>query len=81
MSTFAVFGMTETYAYEEAKKKVEPLDGKKKITEQEWLVRVAEYVDDQTTIKTRKVKLSGLFSSPAACRDWIDVAKKNREKI
>jgi hypothetical protein len=61
MSTFAVFGMTEHFAREEAKKKTPA-----KKTMQEWLDAVEARVD-QVLEGSRCVQLSNLFDAPPVC--------------
>lgn len=71
MSTFAVFGMTEHFAREEAKKKTPA-----KKTMQEWLDAVEARVD-QVLEGSRCVQLSNLFDAPQFARQYIELLRKS----
>ncbi|CAD5376758.1 conserved hypothetical protein [Pseudomonas sp. OF001] len=71
MSTFAVFGMTEHFAREEAKKKTPA-----KKTMQEWLDAVEARVD-QVLEGPRCVQLSNLFDAPQFAQQYIELLRKS----
>lgn len=70
MSTYAVFGMTEHFAREEARKKTPTNIGKRNLTEAEWLEQVELRVQKVMTGK-RVVQLSCLFDAPQFAEQFI----------
>ncbi len=73
MSTFAVFGMTEHFAREEAKKKT---PAHKTMTE--WLAAV-EKRTAKTLAGSRTVQLSNLFDAPQFAQQYIELLRKSGE--
>lgn len=63
MSTFAVFGMTEHFAREEARKKTPTNVGKTQLTEAQWLEAVERRVE-QVMAGARVAQLSALYDAP-----------------
>lgn len=78
MSTFAVWGMTEVFAINDARKRVDTWDSKEKrnLTESEWLARVSERAE-KTMKGKRSVQLSPKYDSPQWCREFIAAIQKN----
>lgn len=70
MSTYAVFGMTEHFARDEARKKTATKSGGRDLTEQEWLERVEARVQKIMEGK-RIVQLSGMFDAPQFAEQFI----------
>ncbi|MEE4460767.1 hypothetical protein V2S84_01230 [Azotobacter chroococcum] len=75
MSTFAVFGMTEHYAREEARKKTPTVVGKIELTEQQWLAAV-EARSQKTMNSARVVQLSPMFDAPQFAEQYIELLRK-----
>ncbi|MFB8829099.1 hypothetical protein ACE0DR_06240 [Azotobacter sp. CWF10] len=75
MSTFAVFGMAEHYAREEARKNTPTSVGKIELTEQQWLAAV-EARAQKTMSSARVVQLSGMFDVPQFAEQYIELLRK-----
>jgi len=67
MSTYAVFGMTEHFAREEARKKTPTSNGRRELTMDEGAEKVEQRVARVMAGK-RVVQLSGMFDAPPVCR-------------
>lgn len=70
MSTYAVFGMTERFAREEARKKTPTSDGKRELTMDEWSQKVEQRVARVMAGK-RVVQLSCMFDAPQFAEQFI----------
>lgn len=70
MSTYAVFGMTERFAREEARKKTPTSSGKRELTMDEWAEKVEQRVARVMAGK-RVVQLSGMFDAPQFAEQFI----------
>jgi hypothetical protein len=70
MSTYAVFGMTEHFAREEAKKKTPTWKGGRELTLEEWLEAVEARVA-RTMAGKRIVQLSSMFDAPQFADQFI----------
>lgn len=75
MSTFAVFGMTEHFAREEARKKTPTTVGKTELTPSQWLAAV-ESRAEKTMLGSRVVQLSSLFDAPQFAEQYIALLRK-----
>lgn len=75
MSTFAVFGMTEHFARDEARKKTPTTVGKTELTPSQWLAAV-ESRAEKTMLSSRVVQLSSLFDAPQFAQQYIDLLRK-----
>jgi hypothetical protein len=75
MSTFAVFGMTEHFAREEAKKKTPTTVGKTELTPSQWLAAV-ESRAEKTMASSRVVQLSSMFDAPQFAEQYIALLRK-----
>lgn len=76
MSTFAVFGMTEHFAREEAKKKTPTSVGKTELTPSQWLAAV-ESRAEKIMSGPRVVQLSNLFDAPQFAQQYIELLRKS----
>jgi len=76
MSTFAVFGMTEHFAREEASKKTPTSVGKPQLTEAQWLEAVERRVE-QVMAGARVAQLSALFDAPQFAEQLIALLRKS----
>lgn len=76
MSAFAVFGMTEHFAREDARKKTPTKVGKTELTPSQWLAAV-ESRTEKTMAGTRVVQLSRLFDAPQFAQHYIDLLRKS----
>jgi len=76
MSTFAVFGMTEHFACEEARKKTLTSVGKTQLTEAQWLEAVERRVE-QVMAGARVAQLSALFDAPQFAEQFIALLRKS----
>lgn len=76
MSTFAVFGMTEHFAREEAKKKTPTTVGKTELTPSQWLAAV-ESRAEKTMASSRIVQLSSMFDAPQFAEHFIELLRKS----
>ncbi|MEO0437910.1 MAG: hypothetical protein AAF098_13475 [Pseudomonadota bacterium] len=80
MSTFAVFGMTESFAREKAKRTTKRYCNGKHLSESEWLEAVNENAE-LLIGKSKKVeRISQLFDSPQFAEEYIEIAKKQRHR-
>ncbi|SEI91227.1 hypothetical protein SAMN04244579_02424 [Azotobacter beijerinckii] len=75
MSTFAVFGMTEHYAREEAIKNTPTVILKVQLTESQWLEAVERRIE-KTMSGTRSVQLSHMFDAPQFAEQYIELLRK-----
>lgn len=75
MSTFAVFGMTEHFARDEARKKTPTSVGKTELTPTQWLAAV-ENRAEKTMLSSRIVQLSNLFDAPQFAQQYIELLRK-----
>ncbi|MNG10941.1 hypothetical protein D3C84_944400 [compost metagenome] len=75
MSTFAVFGMTEHFAREEARKKTPTTIGKTELTPSQWLAAV-ESRAEKTMLSSRVVQLSSLFDAPQFAEQYFALLRK-----
>jgi len=75
MSTFAVFGMTEHYAREEARKNTPTVILKVQLTESQWLEAVERRIE-KTMSGTRSVQLSHMFDAPQFAEQYIELLRK-----
>ncbi|WP_039804025.1 hypothetical protein [Azotobacter chroococcum] len=76
MSTFAVFGMTEHYAREEARKNTPTVILKIQLTESQWLEAV-ERRAEKTMSGARVVQLSHMFDATQFARQYIELLRKS----
>lgn len=80
MSTFAVFGMNENFAREEARRKVRDFKIEKgnriELTMSQWLeaveARVIKIMDGK-----RVVQLSSMFDAPQFASEYAEMVRKN----
>jgi hypothetical protein len=78
MTTYAVFGMTRTYALAEARRRVSPVVGNQVIPENEWIQRVEERA--AATMAGTTVKMvSQAFDAPQFCDEFIALARRSGE--
>ncbi|WP_349569470.1 hypothetical protein [Azotobacter salinestris] len=75
MSTFAVFGMTEHYAREEARKNTPTVVLKVQLTESQWLEAV-ERRAEKIMGGARVVQLSPMFNAPQFATQYIELLRK-----
>lgn len=79
MSTFAVFGMNESFAREEAKKKVRAFKVEKgqrtELSPSQWLQAVEDRVVKIMDGK-RVVQLSSMFDAPQFAREYAELVRK-----
>lgn len=75
MSTFAVFGMTEHYAREEARRNTPTVVLKVQLSESQWLEAV-ERRAEKTMSGARVVQLSPMFDAPQFARQYIELLRK-----
>lgn len=77
MSTFAVFGMTESHAHAKARKTTKTSVGKRPLSEVEWLEAVDEEAN-RLMAKGRAQKLSEMFDAPQFAKEFLALARKDK---
>jgi hypothetical protein len=78
MSTYAVYGMTWSYAWNKAKKDTSQVVGDIELTESEWLEKVRESAEGMMEGK-KSVKVSDMFDAPQFAREFIELCDRGRD--
>lgn len=79
MSTFAVFGMTESYARAHAEKHTSTSEGAIDLSVDEWLEKVQARVE-RLLKKGPRPRLSTMYDAPIFAEEFIELAKRERHR-